>query len=302
MGWAWYPRHRRHLHQAPHLVGRQLAGEEVVELGQRRHRVHPQRQHSREGTDADPRDEDQGPHQGLDGARAADFDQDGDQDLLDWAAIQFCYSDSGGVAVPICRCVFDADADADADADSDAEFRGDSYYRGYEGYGPYGPYGPWTPYPPAPMLPPPAPMMAPPPPVPAPAPAEPATAAVSIDDDGDGVMNAGDFCPDTVEGTRVDAFGCAIDESIVLRGVNFLTNSDELTQESIAILDAVAGTLLQNPDLKLEVSGHTDSDGDDAYNKELSQRRAQSVVDYLGGSGVDPNNMIAKGFEVKAAE
>jgi outer membrane protein OmpA-like peptidoglycan-associated protein len=190
----------------------------------------------------------------------------------------------------------DMQAQGDADADSDAEFRGDSYYRGYEGYGPYGPYGPWTPYPPAPMLPPPAPMMAPPPPVPAPAPAEPATAAVSIDDDGDGVMNAGDFCPDTVEGTRVDAFGCAIDESIVLRGVNFLTNSDELTQESIAILDAVAGTLLQNPDLKLEVSGHTDSDGDDAYNKELSQRRAERVRVYLVEKGVRPGNLTAKGY------
>ena len=44
------------------------------------------------------------------------------------------------------------------------------------------------------------------------------------------------------------------------------------------------------------VAGHTDSDGDDAYNKDLSQRRAQSVVDYLSSRGVENSNMIAKGF------
>ena len=44
------------------------------------------------------------------------------------------------------------------------------------------------------------------------------------------------------------------------------------------------------------VAGHTDSDGDAAYNKDLSQRRAQSVVNYLTGQGVEGSNMIAKGF------
>ena len=44
------------------------------------------------------------------------------------------------------------------------------------------------------------------------------------------------------------------------------------------------------------MAGHTDSDGDDSYNKDLSQRRAQSVVDYLVGHGVDAANLIAQGF------
>jgi OOP family OmpA-OmpF porin len=187
----------------------------------------------------------------------------------------------------------DWEAQADLDADSDTDFRGDSYYRGYEGYGPYGPYGPWTPYPPAPMMPPvyPAPQAE----APAQLPPEPA-AAVSSDDDKDGVLNVGDFCPNTAEGTSVDAFGCAIDEAIVLRGVNFHTDSDKLTDESIAILDGVAETLLAHPELKLEVSGHTDSDGDDAYNKDLSQRRAEQVRKYLGEKGVKVENLTAQGY------
>ena len=64
----------------------------------------------------------------------------------------------------------------------------------------------------------------------------------------------------------------------------------------MAILDGVSATLSANPQIRVMVAGHTDSDGDDAYNKDLSQRRAQSVVDYLASQGVDRNNMIAKGF------
>ena len=48
--------------------------------------------------------------------------------------------------------------------------------------------------------------------------------------------------------------------------------------------------------LVIRVEGHTDSQGDDAYNLELSQRRAQAVVDYLVGKGVDRARLQAKGF------
>lgn len=82
----------------------------------------------------------------------------------------------------------------------------------------------------------------------------------------------------------------------MLRGVNFKTDSDELTAESLEILDGVAATLASHPEIKVMVAGHTDSDGDDAYNKDLSQRRAQSVVNYLVDNGVSRDNMIAKGY------
>ena len=129
-----------------------------------------------------------------------------------------------------------------------------------------------------------------------PAPAQAAEAEGPPDGDKDGVGDAGDLCPHSAEGVAVDALGCAETARIVLRGVNFKTDSDELTPESLSILDGVSSTLSQNPQIRVMVAGHTDSDGDDAYNKDLSQRRAQSVVDYLTSRGVEGNNMIAKGY------
>jgi outer membrane protein OmpA-like peptidoglycan-associated protein len=127
----------------------------------------------------------------------------------------------------------------------------------------------------------------------APAPARPAGPP---DGDSDGVADASDLCPDTATGVAVDALGCDNAARIVLRGVNFKTDSDELTAESLAILDAVSATLSANPQIQVMVAGHTDGDGEDSYNKDLSQRRAQRVVDYLAGNGVERNNLIAKGF------
>lgn len=126
----------------------------------------------------------------------------------------------------------------------------------------------------------------------------PAEAAPEAPDDGDrdGIADSVDLCPDTAAGAAVDVLGCDQAARIVLRGVNFKTDSDELTPESLAILDGVSATLSGNPDIKVMVAGHTDSDGDEAYNKDLSQRRAQAVVDYLGDNGVDAANLVAKGY------
>ena len=120
--------------------------------------------------------------------------------------------------------------------------------------------------------------------------------AVDGDGDADGVSDASDLCPDTAAGMPVDALGCDVEARIVLQGVNFKTDSDELTESSLTILDSVSATLSAHPEIRVVVAGHTDSDGDDAYNKDLSQRRAQRVVDYLTDNGVDGNNMIARGF------
>ncbi|HTV77454.1 MAG TPA: OmpA family protein [Steroidobacteraceae bacterium] len=84
--------------------------------------------------------------------------------------------------------------------------------------------------------------------------------------------------------------------SITLEGVNFAFNSAELTQDSKPILDATADGLKAHPRVKVEVQGHTDSVGKAAYNLKLSQRRAQSVLDYLLKDGVAPDQMVAKGY------
>ena len=83
---------------------------------------------------------------------------------------------------------------------------------------------------------------------------------------------------------------------MVLRGVNFKTDSDELTADSTGILDRVSNTLIAHPELKVEVAGHTDGDGDDTYNKALSQRRSETVMAYLVGKGVQAGNMTAMGY------
>lgn len=157
---------------------------------------------------------------------------------------------------------------------------GRGYGYGYEGYQPYFPhYGPIMPPPHEPAV-----------------PAAPESAPAPDDGDGDGVSDAGDLCPDSVAAESVDVFGCGDGARIVLRGVDFDTDSAELTAESLAVLAGVSNTLTSHPDLRVMVAGHTDSDGEDAYNKDLSQRRAQSVVDYLAGRGVARDNLLARGF------
>jgi outer membrane protein OmpA-like peptidoglycan-associated protein len=84
---------------------------------------------------------------------------------------------------------------------------------------------------------------------------------------------------------------------VILDKVFFETNSDVIKAESFKLLDEVGSVIMANPQVgRVEVSGHTDSDGDDASNLDLSQRRADSVKRYLEGKGVKAERLIAKGF------
>ncbi len=84
--------------------------------------------------------------------------------------------------------------------------------------------------------------------------------------------------------------------NIVLEGVNFARNSSELTEESMFILDNVAKTLQHEDKLHVEIAGYTSSLGDAAYNRALSQRRAETVRQYLIDKGVAPDRLTAKGY------
>jgi len=127
----------------------------------------------------------------------------------------------------------------------------------------------------------------------APAPT-PVSDCSTLDSDADGVNDCEDRCPGTMSGTKVDPQGCPI--SLELKGVNFKYNSAELTFEAMGILDAVATNLINYPQKDdIEVRGHTSSEGTDAYNMKLSQRRSQSVVDYLTSKGVT-NRLYARGY------
>ncbi len=116
-----------------------------------------------------------------------------------------------------------------------------------------------------------------------------------LDSDGDGVLDSQDKCPDTPKGDRVDAQGCSFKEEIKLPGVVFETNKAELLPESLPVLEGAISTLKRYPDLKVEVAGHTDSRGSDAYNLDLSTRRAATVLKYLQDGGV-ANSMTSRGY------
>ncbi|MDR1528971.1 MAG: OmpA family protein [Burkholderiales bacterium] len=100
------------------------------------------------------------------------------------------------------------------------------------------------------------------------------------------------------EKTPADAMKEAIDKTgkVQLYGVNFDFDSDVLRPESGAVLNEVVKLAQANPGWKFEVGGHTDSQGADAYNQNLSERRAASVVRYLTRAGVTASRLSAKGY------
>jgi OOP family OmpA-OmpF porin len=121
------------------------------------------------------------------------------------------------------------------------------------------------------------------------------------DSDRDGVDDTKDKCPSTVAGTRVDAAGCPIlfteaRTPVVLRGVTFETGRSALKPDSYTILDIVAASLIANPDIKIEIAGHTDNTGALSTNLRLSQARADAVRAYLASKGVAPERMVARGY------
>lgn len=116
----------------------------------------------------------------------------------------------------------------------------------------------------------------------------------TMDSDSDGVNDCLDQCPGTITGSKVDDKGCAI--SVELKGVTFEYNSARLTPNATVVLDNVAESLVAYPQKDdIEVQGHTSSEGSAKYNQRLSEKRAQSVVDYLSMKGVT-NRLTAHGF------
>lgn len=116
------------------------------------------------------------------------------------------------------------------------------------------------------------------------------------DTDGDGVKDPADKCPGTPAGTRVLADGCAVPTVVQLEGVTFETGSDKITAGSKPTLDLAVQKLKENPTVKVEVAGHTDSTGKAESNRVLSQKRADAVRQYLVDGGVAATQVSAKGY------
>ncbi len=87
-----------------------------------------------------------------------------------------------------------------------------------------------------------------------------------------------------------------VGETVVLQNIFFETNRAVITPVSYPALDRVINFMNKNPDIRVEIDGHTDSVGSDAYNQRLSQARAQAVVEYLVKHGISRDRLVAKGF------
>lgn len=138
----------------------------------------------------------------------------------------------------------------------------------------------------------------PPPPAIIPQPTVVTVAAPIVDSDGDGVPDSIDRCAGTPPGTLTDRYGCAAVKQgpIVLKGVTFEFDSARLTAAAEARLDNVVNALKAAGQISVEIGGHTDRIGSAAYNRDLSQRRAQSVRAYLASHGIDASRLSAVGY------
>ena len=85
-------------------------------------------------------------------------------------------------------------------------------------------------------------------------------------------------------------------ELTVIENIYYESNSAEIKAESMDKLNKIIEAMKQNTTLKLLVSSHTDSNGDDAYNMTLSEKRAQKVIEYFIVEGIDKGRLTAKGF------
>ncbi len=112
-----------------------------------------------------------------------------------------------------------------------------------------------------------------------------------LDTDGDGVPDVSDKCPNTPKGAKVDKDGCW-----AYHGVFFDFDESTIKPEFQPLFDNAVFVLNQNPDLTVEIQGHTDDVGTEEYNLELSEKRAQAVKDYLVSQGIDESRLTVKGF------
>jgi outer membrane protein OmpA-like peptidoglycan-associated protein len=149
------------------------------------------------------------------------------------------------------------------------------------------------------------------------------------DEDSDGVLDGLDRCPRTPIGATVNASGCAAGQTqnrapapaapsqpraapprpspprtldlpgggaTVLEGVTFESGSARLQVGSYVELDSLVKVLLSNPNMKVEIAGHTDNAGTPADNMRLSSLRAEAVRNYLVAKGVPFQQMVARGY------
>ncbi|MCK5795518.1 MAG: OmpA family protein [Anaerolineales bacterium] len=113
-----------------------------------------------------------------------------------------------------------------------------------------------------------------------------------LDSDGDGVYDHLDKCPDTPRGAAVDQRGCWAFGGNVF----FAVNKSDIRSEAHPLLNEAVKILKENPGIRVEIQGHTDSTGAEAYNQMLSEKRAGAIKAYLVKEGIDADRLDGKGY------
>jgi outer membrane protein OmpA-like peptidoglycan-associated protein len=125
------------------------------------------------------------------------------------------------------------------------------------------------------------------------------------DNDDDKLVDVQDQCPNIPGVNEPPKPGCPKKPSIVIvteteikitQQIHFAFNKSEIRAISYPVLDAVVDVLKKNPEIKIEVQGHTDNVGSPQYNKTLSNSRANAVKDYLVRKGIARDRLTAKGY------
>ena len=113
--------------------------------------------------------------------------------------------------------------------------------------------------------------------------------------------HTGDY-PTLVKNIRIAEGAVALydrfitDGKIIANGIKFDTGNATLRPESMGIINEIVKLMKQHPEIKFSIEGHTDSDGETAFNQNLSELRANTVMNELIAQGIDVNRMVSKGL------
>jgi len=118
-----------------------------------------------------------------------------------------------------------------------------------------------------------------------------ANGCANPDQDQDGILDINDDCSGTPTGATVNSRGCW-----VISDIRFAPGKWELTSDHKESLIEVFNILKNNPDLRIEIQGHTDNTGPEAMNKKVSSYRAMSVMKYLLDKGIKSSRMTFMGY------
>lgn len=105
-----------------------------------------------------------------------------------------------------------------------------------------------------------------------------------------------DFITNVTFDAKVMMERIVIEKSIVLNNIYYDLDKANIRSDAAIVLDSLVGIMNDNPDIYIELGSHTDARADDDYNKDLSNRRAKSAVQYMIKNGVKPERIKAKGY------